>query len=78
VRDRAPFTRYLPSRPARATVSSARDVDRVTASLAARLRDAGVTLPDAALASLADAVLTDALRIALDWLEPDAQPSPTA
>jgi hypothetical protein len=78
VRARAALTRYLPPRPARAGASSARDVDRVTASLAARLRAAGVTLPDSTLAALADAVLTDALRLALDWLEPDAAPSPTA
>jgi hypothetical protein len=50
----------------------------MTRSIAARLRAAGVTLPDATLAALADTVLTDAIRLALDWLEPAAPPSPTA
>jgi len=43
---------------------------RLEARVAARLRAAGVVLPDADLRALSDALLADAVRVALDWLEP--------
>jgi hypothetical protein len=43
--------------------------ERAQRRIVERLRAAGVHLPDAALEELADAVLVDALEIAVAWLE---------
>ena len=50
---------------------AARPARRLETRVAARLRAAGVVLPDAELRALSDALLADAVRAALDWLEPD-------
>jgi hypothetical protein len=45
------------------------EVDRLHARITAELRNAGVRLPDAVVASIADVVLDDAIRLSLAWLE---------
>jgi hypothetical protein len=45
------------------------ELDHLQAAIAQRLRGAGVSLPDAEVAALADEVLTDAVRICLAWIE---------
>ena len=47
------------------------ELERLQATIAEQLRLAGVRLPDAVLADIADATLTDAIRIALLWVEGD-------
>lgn len=47
----------------------AAELDHLRATIARRLRDAGVSLSDAAVAALADEMLTDAVRICLAWIE---------
>jgi hypothetical protein len=47
----------------------AHEVQRIQASLVEHLRRAGVRLPSAAINTVADAVLADAVGIALAWLE---------
>jgi hypothetical protein len=45
------------------------EIERLHARIATELRNAGVRLPDAVVASIADAVLDDAIQLALMWLE---------
>jgi hypothetical protein len=45
------------------------EVERLHARIATELRNAGVHLPDAVVASIADVVLDDAIRLSLAWLE---------
>ena len=45
------------------------EVEHLHASIVEQLDRAGVQLPDAAIAALADAILADAVRISLQWLE---------
>jgi hypothetical protein len=45
------------------------ELDHLQATIAQRLRGAGVSLSDADIASLADEVLADAIRICLAWME---------
>jgi hypothetical protein len=64
----APGGRHAPG-------GGAPSVDRLHAAVVARLADAGVALPPATVAALAEAVMADALRLALDWIE---EPAPVA
>ena len=50
-------------------------VERLRTSVRARLRAAGVLLPDQLLDRLAEDVLADALHVALDWLESGPSPA---
>ena len=45
------------------------ELELVQAAIAERLRQAGVCLPDAELASVSGDVLAEALRVATAWLE---------
>ncbi|MHB1312918.1 MAG: hypothetical protein ACYC3L_12955 [Gemmatimonadaceae bacterium] len=45
------------------------ELDRLQQSIAIQLRRAGIELPDTELSGVADAILTDAVRVALLWLE---------
>jgi hypothetical protein len=46
-----------------------RVVDQLNASVRARLREAGVLLPEALLDQLTEDLLADAIHVALGWLE---------
>jgi hypothetical protein len=45
------------------------ELARLQAAIAIRLRRAGVRLPEAEMAALADELLGDAVRICLTWME---------
>jgi hypothetical protein len=47
----------------------AHDVEQLRATIVAQLRNAGVLLPEDVAASVADAILAEAVRISLLWLE---------
>jgi hypothetical protein len=53
-------------RPPRAS-----DVDALEAVIAERLERAGVALPEAEIAAIAEEALAEAVRISLAWLEQD-------
>jgi hypothetical protein len=47
----------------------AAELDHLRATIVHRLHGAGVSLPDADVAALAEEMLADAVRICLDWME---------
>lgn len=59
----------MPATDHSASTEMTDEVERLHARIAAELRNAGVRLPDAVVASIADVVLDDAIRLSLAWLE---------
>ena len=57
----------MPSSPPLPTLAP--EIAQLQLSAVERLRAAGVRLPDAVAAELAEALLVDALGLALEWLE---------
>lgn len=46
-----------------------REVDRLRVRISHRLREAGVRLPDAELRDVSEAIISDAVRLSLHWLD---------